>query len=247
MNIGTPSKKINATLNLKSSCFYFSNNDSNTNNYYPNKSSSFKLNGKSNIYTNLRNAYDIIYFKDIKRNQKLSFLLMNDTDINIMNNNYMPIIGLDDPYIIYGRSFICPCPNIFHDLKQAKLIKNKIWTIKYNSKLNGEFIIGGDLSEFDEEKYHGDLYTKICYDPQYSIIFDSIYIVNKKDNKIKYINDNNSNKINRKAFININSGVIIGTKEYKNYIDNNFFINLIKRKVCQIDCVNDYLIVVILS
>ena len=48
--------------------------------------------------------------------------------------------------------------------------------------------------------------------------------------------------MNRKVFININSGVIIGTKEYKNYIDSNFFNNLIKRKICQIDCVNDYLI-----
>ncbi len=117
MNIGTPPKKINSTLNLKSSCFYFSNNDSNTNNYYPNKSSSFKLNGKSNIYTDLRNAHDIIYFQDIKRSQKLSFLLMNDSDKNIINHNYMPIIGLDYPYVSYGRLFFCPCPIIFHDLK----------------------------------------------------------------------------------------------------------------------------------
>ena len=240
MNIGTPSKKINATLNLKSSCFYFSKEHLNTNNYYPIKSSSFKLNGQSNIYTDLRNANDIIYFQDIKRNQKLSFLLMNDTDLNKINNNYIPIIGLDDPYVIYGRSFICPCPNIFHDLKQAKLIKKKIWTIKYNSKLNGEFILGGDLSEYDGEKYHDELYTKACYDPQYSIIFDSIYT--EVDNRIKYINDNNSNKMNRKAFININSGVIIGTRDYKNYIDSNFFNNLIERKICQVDCVNDYII-----
>jgi hypothetical protein len=84
MNIGTSSKKINATLNLKSSCFYFSNDDTNTNNYYPIKSSLFKLNDKSKIYTNLRNADDIVYFQDIKRSQKLSFLLMNDTDINII-------------------------------------------------------------------------------------------------------------------------------------------------------------------
>jgi len=48
--------------------------------------------------------------------------------------------------------------------------------------------------------------------------------------------------MNRKVFININSGVIIESKEYKNYIDSNFFNNLIKRKICQIDCVNDYLI-----
>ena len=48
--------------------------------------------------------------------------------------------------------------------------------------------------------------------------------------------------MNKKVFININSGVIIGTREYKNYIDTNFFNNLIKRKICQVDCLNDYLI-----
>jgi len=244
MNIGTPSKKLNATLNLKSSCFYFSNDNSNSNthNYYPIKSSSFELNGKSNIYTDLRKADDILYFPDIKRNQKLSFLLKNDTDINIMNNNYMPIIGLDDPYIIYGRMFICPCPNIFHDLKQAKLIKKKIWTIKFNTNYNGEFIIGGELHEYNGKKYHDELYTKAVYDPQYSIVFDSIYTINKTNNRIKHFNAKNSNRMDRKAFININSGLIIGTREYKNYIDNNFFNNLIKRKICQVDCINDYLI-----
>jgi hypothetical protein len=46
----------------------------------------------------------------------------------------------------------------------------------------------------------------------------------------------------KKIFLNINSGVIIGTREYKNYIDSNFFNNLIKRKICQVDCVNDYFI-----
>ena len=78
MNIGIPSKKINASLNLTSSYFYFSSNDSNINNYSPIKSSSFKLKKKSKVYDNLRNAQDIVYFQDIKQNQKLSFLLMND-------------------------------------------------------------------------------------------------------------------------------------------------------------------------
>ena len=91
-----------------------------------------------------------------------------------------------------------------------------VWTIKYNSKYNGEFIFGGDLSEYNGDKYHEELYTKTYYDPQYSIIFDSIYTVNKINNRIKYITDNDSNKLNRKIFIKLNSGVIIVTKEYKN-------------------------------
>ena len=91
-----------------------------------------------------------------------------------------------------------------------------VWTIKYNSKYNGEFIFGGELFEYNGDKYHEELYTKAYYDPQYSIIFDSIYTVNKINNRIKYITDNDSNKLNRKIFIKLNSGVIIVTKEYKN-------------------------------
>jgi len=241
MSIGNPSQKVNAILNFKSSCFYFSKDNTNTNNYFPAKSSSFKLNDKSKMYFNLKNANDIIYFQDIDRIQKLSFLLMNDTDINIKNNNYMPIIGLDYPYANYGRFFFSPCPNFFHDLKQARLIKKMIWTIKFNSKYNGEFIFGGDLSDYNADKYHEEVFTKAYYD-SYSIIFDSIYTINKINNRIEYIIDNDSNYMNRKVLININSGVIIGTRKYKNYIDAYFFNNLIKRKICQVDCVNDYLI-----
>ena len=242
MNIGTPSKKINSTLNLKSSCFYFSCNDSNINNFYPIKSSSFKLNGKSNIYTDLRNAHDIIYFQDIKRSQKLSFLLMNDTDKKIMNNNYMPIIGLKHPFVFSGSKSFYPCPNFLYELKQAKIINKMIWTIKFDSKYNGEFILGGDLSEYDEDKYPNELYKVTYFDLKYSIIFDSIYTKHKISNRITYISDNKSSDNFRKASININSGVIIGTSEYKNFIDYHFFNNLIKRKICQVDSVDDYLI-----
>ena len=159
-----------------------------------------------------------------------------------MNNNYIPKIGLEYPIYTSGKKSYYPCPNFLYELKQAKLINKMIWTIKFNSKYNGEFIIGGDLSEYDEEKYPNELFKTIYYDLQFSIIFDSIYIMHKKSNKIIYISDSKSSNAFRKAIIKIYSGVIIGSSEYKNFIDNNFFNNLIKKKICKVDCVNDYLI-----
>ena len=117
-----------------------------------------------------------------------------------------------------------------------------IWTIKFNSKYNGEFIIGDDLSKYNEDRYPNEFYKTIYLDLQYSISFDSIYALNKTNNKTQNINDSKSINTIRKASININSGVIIGTSEYKNFIDNNFFNNLIKKNICQVDCVDDYLI-----
>ena len=242
LNIGTPPKKAKATMNLVSSCFYFLNDSSNINNYHPINSSSFNLNDKSTRFYNLRNADDILYFQDINKSQKLSFLLNDNTIEKIMNNNYIPKIGLDYPIFISGKQSYYPCPNFLYELKKAKIINKLIWTIKFDSKYNGKFIIGGDLSEYDEEKYPNDLYKTIYYDLQYSIIFDSIYIMHKISNKITYISDIKSNNSFRKAIIKINSGVIIGTSEYKNFIDNNFFNKLIKKKICQVDCVSDYLL-----
>jgi len=242
LNIGTPAKKTKAALSLDSSCFYFLNDGSNTNNYHPVKSSSFNLNDKSTTFSNLRNADDIIYFQDNNKRQKLSFVLMDSTVEKIMNNNYMPIIGLKHPFVYSGSKSFYPCPNFLYELKQTKIINKMIWTIKFDSKYNGEFILGGDLSEYDEDKYPKELYKVTYFDLKYSIIFDSIYTKHKISNRITYISDSKSSDNFRKASININSGVIIGTSEYKNFIDYHFFNNLIKRKICQVDGVDDYLI-----
>ena len=242
LNIGTPAKKTKSTMNLDSSCFYFLNDDSNYNNYHPVNSSSFNLNTKSNIFINLRNADDIIYFQDINKRQKLSFVLMDSTVEKIMNSNYMPKIGLKNPFASSRGKSVYPCPNFLYELKQAKFINKMIWTIKFESKYNGEFIIGGDLSEYDEDKYPNELYKTTYFDLQYSIIFDSIYTEHKLSKKITYISDSKSSNNFRKAYIKINSGVIIGTSEYKNFIDDKFFNYLIKRRMCQADYVDDYLI-----
>ena len=245
LNIGTPAKKIMSTTNLSSSCFYFSKDDSNSsinNNYHPVNSTSFNLNDKSTAFNNLRNANDIIYFQDIKKSQKIPFLLEDNSDEKIINSYYIPKIGLKHPFDSSGTTSLYPCSNFLYELKQAKVINNMMWTIKYNGKYNGEFIIGDDLSELDEDKYPSESYKTIYFDLQYSIIFDSIYAFNNISNKIQYISDSKSNDIFRKASIKINSGVIIGTSEYKNFIDNNFFNNLINKKICQADCVNDFLI-----
>ncbi len=242
LNIGTPAKKTRATMNLASSCFYLSNDDSNTNNYHPINSSSFNLNGKSNTFNNYSNANDIIYFQDLNKSQRLSFLLMDKTVEEIKNSNYIPKIGLSYPYTYIGRIFYYPCPSFLYELKQAKVINKMMWTIKFNSKYNGEFIIGDDLSKYDENKYPNESYKTTYFDLQYSITFDSIYTLNKTNNEIQYISDSKSINTIRKGSININSGVIVGTSEYKNFIDINFFNNLIKRKICQVDCVSNYLI-----
>ena len=240
--IGTPAKRTKATMNLVSSCFYFSNDSSNTNNYHPINSSSFNLYDKSKTFNNLRNADDIFYFKNINKSQNLPFLLEENSVEKIKNSNYLPKIGLQNPFANSEKTPLYPCPNFLYELKQAKVINKMMWTIKFNGKYSGEFIIGDDLSEYDEDIYPNEFYKTIYFDLQYYITFDLIYALNKTNNRTQYISDSTSSNTIRKATININSGVIIGTQEYKNFIDNNFFNKLINKKICQVDCVDDYLI-----
>ena len=51
------------------------------------------------------------------------------------------------------------------------------------------------------------------------------------------MNNGNQNYSLRESFININSGIIIGTNEYKNLIDKIFFNNLIKKNICKVDTI----------
>ena len=55
-------------------------------------------------------------------------------------------------------------------------------------------------------------------------------------NKTEYLNiTGNSNK--KEAIINLNSGLIIGTEDFKNFIDKIFFKYLIEKNICRMDLV----------
>ena len=236
LNIGTPTQKTNSILSLNSSCFKF-NKDVSNNSFYPFKSSSFKIYDQINENTHMIYAYDMFNFQNIQKGYKLSFLLGdNENIINIdsINNAYIPIIGLNFPYSYFTEN---QCPNFIYILKEINLIKKLIWTIKYNNKYDGEFIIGDDLSGYDPIKYPNSIYYTTYFNKQFSISFESIYIRTKM-NRIENIDIYNLNHKLKEAYININSGFIIGTNEYKNYIDKHFFNRLIKVKICKRDIIN---------
>ena len=51
------------------------------------------------------------------------------------------------------------CPNFIVDLKTKKIISKTIWSIKYNNKYEGEFIIGNELFEYNPIKYPKSKYS----------------------------------------------------------------------------------------
>ena len=236
LNIGTPPQKITALLNQNISCLSFDDGQLGNYNYFPIKSSSFKINDRLNDYNRLKIGNEIFHFSNnIKYN--LNFLLLKNS--SSLNKMYNPVIGLNVPYYYIQKYMLYPCNNFLYDLKRAKVIKKNLYSIKYNNKTNGEFIIGDDLYEYDPINFPQSKFSTIYYNLFMSIYFELIYIYDKTNNINYILNSNNSNLYNTKseAYINLNLGFIIGTNEYKNYIDKIFFNKLIKNNICKIEII----------
>jgi hypothetical protein len=202
----------------------------NDNKYCINNSTSFNTKDISSIDNIYQLAEDIFTFQS--NNTTLLFFI--EKNENITNNaNYTPVIGLKIPLISAGNI----CPNFILDLKNKNIIKKYIWSIRYDYKYDGEFTIGDELSVYNSKKYPESQYDKIYLSPKNTINFDVVFIP-----EISY--KQSSDMIIKKqfniteAYININSGVIIGTKEYKDYIDVYFFNHLINRSICKVDLIN---------
>ena len=247
INIGTPPQKVNAKLDKDSPCFVFKketpneneNYDTNANSYYPNISTSLKTN---NVPSNSYVFEDLFNFEKMNESVKLSFSLDNQT--MIMNESYTPVIGLNFDPLFRGNM----CPNLIYDLKKMKITDKLIWSVIYKNKYDGMLVIGDELSEYNSVKYDKMNYSTLYLNKDYQMEFESIYIQDwyyKSD--YDSLNSSSSNNIKNKfkeklnftkTYLNINSGLIIGTAEYKEYIDNNFFNYLFNKSICKSDIIN---------
>ena len=247
INIGTPPQKVNAKLDKDSPCFIFKKETPNKNENYDTNDKLFYPNISSSLITNneVSNSYvfeDLFHFEKMNESVKMSFSLDNQT--MIMNESYTPVIGLNFEPLFRGNM----CPNLIYDLKKMKITDKLIWSVIYKNKYDGIFVIGDELSEYNSVKYDKMNYSTLYLNKDYQMEFESIYIQDwyyKSD--YDSLNSSSSNNIKNKfkeklnftkTYLNINSGLIIGTAEYKEYIDNNFFNYLFNKSICKSDIIN---------
>ena len=132
--------------------------------------------------------------------------------------------------------------NLLKQFKDNDLISNYIWTIIYRAEQFGNIIFGGEPHLYDGKNYflsqYKTTYANLKINSKkenvspWSLKFNNIYI--KKEDKSKTINENNIIYINNyEAELLIDQGLIIGTQEYKNLIDNEFFNELFDKKICK--------------
>ena len=123
------------------------------------------------------------------------------------------------------------CPNLIFDLKKKQIISENLFTLKYDSNFTaeekGEFIIGEDLIKYDSNYSKNYEYIKLNLRDKFSFEINSIYAEN-------YTTNNYTTKDKRReAIIDINSGFIIGTENFMNYIEEIYFKLLIEKNICQ--------------
>ena len=148
----------------------------------------------------------------------------------MLNYKYLPEIGLNFPLFNLINDNSNSCSNLIYDLKKNEIINENIFSIKYDKNITkeekGEFIIGEDLLKYDLNYSNNYEYVKLNLKDKFSFEINSIFAENNTENYIY------KDKI-REARININSGFIIGTEDFMNYIEDIYFMQLIQKNICK--------------
>lgn len=224
-----PCNKINATSfhrSIRNFSYYFSN------------SSSYSI--ESSVDN--ENKYVL--------NDKFTYLKQNISDLYLrfvyekMENEKEPLcgnIGLN----VLDKSSDSFNTNLFRQLKDEELISNYIWTLSYRTEQFGNIILGGEPHFYDGKNYflsqYKTVYSQIKINEKgekispWGFKFNNAYLnLTKKLEKQSKIN----NLENTEAQLLIERGLIIGTQEYKDMIDKEFFDELVNNKTCKIDLVS---------
>ena len=252
ISLGVPKQFINIPLNQYEICFTFDRNNEivkhnskyDNNSFYTpiipyNKNISLSAKKTNNFDINeLNNSFDLVesfylyeYSEKTDIRNSTSYLkFLYDNNIN-GEDIVFGKIGLD--MNIYKDKDVS-CPRFIYSLKSSKIIDKYLWYFDFYSSSYGVFYIGPEphLNNKTLNIYNDYQYVKLNIIPlkdgyvQWNLLFDKASI-NNTTNK-------NSIKLNDKmANIDFNLGLIIGTSEYQQYIEQNFFNLLINKNICK--------------
>lgn len=252
IKIGNPSQNVKAWIDsdeysyflYKDTCIldsYFNENNSLT--FSPDETKTYYYKGYGEaIYVNetftlkksindnkelIITKFPILFMKDPKNDKRF-----NDMhSIDEITNKTCATIGFKYMYNYnddHSKDFIIR-------LKEKEIIDDYIIFIDYDKKGDEQYlIIGGYPEEVFKNKYNiKDQQTAYIsfyykYINQWGLNFDKIY--SRENDKIYQVD----------AAFHYNLGVIYGVKEYKSYIDNNFFNYYINLNVCEKINYKDY-------
>ena len=159
------------------------------------------------------------------------------------SNTCLNIGFLSEPSISFGYDL-----NFVRQLKHYQKNKNSFaasydWTFKFTSADEGFLIIGEKPHEFDKNNYKEEQYLTAGsknnkYTHDWFLEVTSIYYTGIRENNNSVYNSSFYNDLTIK--LDINNGLIEGTKSYEENIKKDFFNKLIEGKQCFFEKINEY-------
>ena len=254
VNMGIPSQNVKIFLDPKEICFSFTKNNEiiKLNEYYvennnynkilpynKTKSTTAKISKLTNNYNNNKNKeynnlYEIEEVFNLGKSKKenISFLYLKflyENQINDKDESVYGKIGLN-----MNNYKDATCPRFINSLKNNNILKKYNWFLDFFSTSHGLFYIGPEPHFYNKTNstYKDYQYVKIHTfvsingHLEWKLLFNKIIIKNATNNYIFNLN-------NRLAEIDINLGLIIGTNEFQEIIEKNYFNFLIKKNTCK--------------
>ena len=244
-SVGNPPQKVDGIIINDNLCFEMKSVEDIDNNmayiktsnnqYSPKDSSSFSLYHKElrwakGQYQTL--AFDLFYFEtNTSKKYNLSLFIKQSEEANInideiKNKKYIIKFGLNVQSSFSGDE----CPNFMIYIRSKASIAKYIASFIFKNSQEGNLIIGDELYKYNPKIYNESYHTGV-YSFQYNELnYDNAIIYDTSNSS--YINLNKTD-----AYIKYNYGIIIGTDEYKQKIDEIFFSKLISNNICRIQIV----------
>ena len=253
LNMGTPLQNVKLILDPYEKCFTFNKNNKllNYNLQKNNISNIIEITtyNKNISVTVEKSKENYNYFNNEYEELCEDFYLYQYNDfINKTNDNTNSTISLNflfenkktEEEIVYGKIGLnmnnkqdINCPRFIYSLKNKNILDKYIWHFDFYSHFHGFFYLGPEPHFYNIKNNKNAIYKDYQYiklnaivstngnNVEWNILFNQILYKNISNNYIFYLND-------KKAQIDINLGLIIGTNEYQKIIEKNFFNFLIK-------------------
>ena len=261
LKIANPIQEISALINPLKCCFEFNRfneeglNIDKLSHFFSDEEEPINITlynlTDSNTFRNMSDKYSRNYdsYNYLVGNDEIYFY-NNFNEINskhlILSNNLSFLVNKNDYWKSDCRKVNCGlhigmpifnqeenCPNFNKELKNSNLINKYLFSIHFDSNKSGYIILGAYPHEYLKEKYKEEQLSTFYTKPNegssqinnFNIFADSIISKSSDGNEIQISN-------NTKIIFEFYYGFFIGTYLYQEFIEKNFFNDLLTKSIC---------------
>ena len=245
LSIGSPPQKIQLMLQQNDICFAFNKieefyklnlqNNNSILNYIQLTPYNQKMSTSSKKMNDLSEIEDGFYlYEYTSKNEELNNNLNSVVFLQFLNQNYENDFSFGKIGLNMNNYKDISCPKFIDSLKKQNILKKYIYVFDFYSRFDGYFYLGPEPHSYNiknninKEFQYVKMNTVLSREGylQWDILFNKIIIKNQTNNYKFNLNI----KLSKFDF---NLGLIIGTYEYQEIIEENYFNLLINKNICK--------------